>query len=86
MARAALAQPGNEGGAELDATGTTMWFHHNNGASSDLFVSMRSGGAFAIGLPITELNSGSEESDPTLAGDLRTIVFRRGNALFLSTR
>jgi Tol biopolymer transport system component len=36
--------------------------------------------------PMTELNTAGEETDPWLSPDERTIVFARGNNLFIATR
>lgn len=36
--------------------------------------------------PLAELNSGGDEQDPWLSPDEHTIVFARGNNLFIATR
>ena len=88
--------PGLDTGAEetgpsINTTETFIVFASTRAPTaggSDLWFARRASPADPWGppQPLTELNTAGEETDPWLSPDERTIVFARGNNLFIATR
>ncbi len=85
-----LSTPFVESAASLSNDGLQLWFHSDRNTpagGTDLYLARRASvdDAFAA-VPIAELNTVDVESDPSLSGDLRIIVFERDQNLMIATR
>lgn len=86
-----LSTPGSESAASLRDDGLELWFHSDRdlgpGNATDLYVATRASVVdLFVATPVTELNTAGVESDPSLTGDLRIIVFERNQNLMIATR
>ena len=80
-----------ESGPTINATETFIIFASTRtptAGGSDLWTARRATPSDPWGTPqpLAELNTAGEETDPWLSPDERTIVFARGNNLFIATR
>jgi Tol biopolymer transport system component len=86
-----LSTPLVESAASLSNDGLQLWFHSDRntgpGGATDLFLATRASVAtLFVAAPVVELNTAAIESDPSLTGDLRMIVFERDQNLMIATR
>lgn len=89
---AEIATPVGDPSVTVDDYGLTMYLIQGTG-SSDLYWTTRAqvGSPWRTTVPITELNTASNESDPWTSPDQRTIYFVRGTGpgtkdIFIATR
>lgn len=80
-----------ESGPSISTTQTFIVFASTRTPSaggSDLWTARRAtaGAPWQSPQPLAELNTAGDETDPWLSPDERTIVFARGNNLFIATR
>ena len=79
-------------GPWLDRRELVLYWHSSRNGSRDLFMSTRSTAdeTFTTIVPMTELNSSSEEQDPWLSADGHTSIFvsdRMGDDdIYIATR
>jgi len=87
-----LSTPGTDSGAAFTGDGLAVMFHTDRIAAApnmaDLFVATRTSRSdpFDPPIPVTEVNTAGNESDPTLTGDFRYLVFECSGDLCFSSR
>ncbi|CAN5909342.1 hypothetical protein BH11MYX3_BH11MYX3_14130 [soil metagenome] len=90
--RTELDSTADEQDPALDPTGTVVVFATTRSGNQDLWIATRPSGLAPFGAPkrIDEVSTASDESDPWISADLRTLVFTRGTSdardIYISTR
>ena len=82
----ALSSSARERSPEISPDGNTLYFGSSRGSSSDVYVSVRSNGAWSAPQLVAALNTSSSEGDLAVSPDGLTAIVERSNHLFLATR
>jgi hypothetical protein len=74
-----LTSPEGERNATVSPDGRVIYFVSERGATSDIYVATRADpdGPWSAPAPVSEINTGDTEDDPTVSADLHHIVFSR---------
>lgn len=82
----ALSSSARDRSPELSPDGNTLYFTSSRGASSDVYVSVQSNGAWSAPQLVAAFNTSATEGDIAIAPDGLTAIVERANHLYLATR